>query len=89
MITPTPGRVMWFWPEATRRETHPLAAMVAYVHNDNMVNLSVLSTDGAPFPACSIAIVQDGSPYVVGDQPYAEWMPYQIGQAKKHEEETK
>jgi len=60
------------------------ASLVTYVHDDNMVNLVAFTTDGVPFPAGSVAIVQDGSPYVAGDLPYAEWMPYQVGQARKH-----
>jgi hypothetical protein len=84
MIKPTIGRVMWFWPVASERGAQPYASMVVYVHDDNMVNLVAFTTDGAPFPAGSVAIVHDGSPYVAGDLPYAEWMPYQVGQARKH-----
>jgi len=89
MITPTIGRVMWYWPVAGRRGAQPYASIVTYVHNDHMVNLVAFTTDGSPFPVQSIAIIQDGSPYTADDLPYAEWMPYQIGQAKKHERETK
>ena len=85
MIKPTIGRVMWFWPVASERGAQPYASLVTYVHDDNMVNLVAFTTDGAPFPAGSVAIVQDGSPYVAGDLPYAEWMPYQKGQAAKSE----
>jgi len=45
----------------------------------------VFTTDAPLFPAIGVAIVQDGSPYVAGALPYAEWMPYQKGQAAKTE----
>jgi len=89
MIKPTIGRVMWFWPVKSERGAQPYASLVTYVHDDNMVNLVAFTTDGVPFPAGSVAIVQDGSPYVAGDLPYAEWMPYQVGQAKRHEADAK
>lgn len=84
MIKPTIGRVMWFWPVARERGAQPYASLVTYVHDDNMVNLVAFTTDGVPFGAGSVAIVQDGGPWVPGDLPYAEWMPYQVGQAKRH-----
>ena len=85
MIKPTVGRVMWYWPVVTERTAQPYAALVTYVHGDNMVNLVGFTPNGVAFPTMSVPIVQDGSPYTAGDSPYAEWMPYQVGQAKKHE----
>jgi hypothetical protein len=89
MIKPSIGRIMWFWPQKDQRGDQPWAAIVTYVHADNMVNLAVWDPSGTQSPKNSVPIVQDGSPYTVGDSPYVEWMPYQIGQAKKNEEETK
>lgn len=77
MIVPTVGRVMWYWPVAMERSAQPYAALVTYVHGDNMVNLAVFTSNGSAFPTTSVPIVQDGSPFTVGDSPYAEWMPYQ------------
>jgi len=74
---------MWYWPSA--RSANPWAAIVTYVWDDNMVNLAVWDHDGNAESKTSVPIVQDGSPYPAGDFPYVEWMPYQIGQAKKHE----
>lgn len=85
MIKPTIGRVMWYWPVKEARGNQPLAAIVVYVHGDNMVNLVAFASDGFSISCRSVPVVQDGSPYTVGDSPYVEWMPYQIGQAKKHE----
>jgi len=89
MITPTIGRVMWYWPSKEERQDQPRPAIVTWVWEDNMVNLVVFDQGGVPSGVGSVPIVQDGSPYIVGDSPYVEWMPYQIGQAKRHEEETK
>jgi len=87
MIKPTIGRVMWYWPEREDRGEQPLCALVAYVHDDNMVNLAVFDDHGDFIcgGARSVPIVQDGSPHIVGDSPYCEWMPYQKGQAAKTE----
>lgn len=85
MIKPTVGRVMWYWPDAKYRGDQPLCALVIYVCGDHAVNLVVFATDGTPWCALAVPIVQDGGPYSVGDSPYAEWMPYQKGQAAKAE----
>ena len=57
MILPTVGRVVWFTPSRLTGDdgfTHidsrkPLAAIVAHVFNDALVNLSVLDSNGTPF----------------------------------------
>lgn len=85
MIRPTVGRIMWYWPIKERRGAEPLAAIVTCVHGDHMVNFCVFEPNGMPSPRTSVPIVQDGSPHSIGDSPYAEWMPYQLGQAAKTE----
>jgi predicted deacylase len=86
-IVPTPGRIVWFhkgpgdW--LVQRE-QPLAAIVTYVWNDRMVNLSVFDAQGSVFARTSIPLVQDGDTVPAGSA-YAEWMPYQKGQASKTE----
>ena len=85
MIKPTIGRVMWYWPDKESRGDQPWAAFVTYVHGDNIVNLCVFTPNGVPTSTTSVPVVQDGSPFTAGDSPYVGWMPYQIGQAKKHE----
>lgn len=89
MIKPSIGRVMWYWPEKESRGDQPWAAIVTYVYGDHMVNLAVWDSMGNGKTKTSVPIVQDGSSYTVGDSAYVEWMPYQIGQAKKHEAEDK
>lgn len=66
----------------------PLDATVIAVWGDRMVNLLVTDIMGRQFPVLSCALLQDGDAIPVdGDGKvigrYAEWMPYQIGQAAK------
>lgn len=99
VITPTVGRKVWFRPNgiATLQkagapphevsglfvlDNQPLDATVVYVWNDRMVNLAVLDHYGHPFVATSVPMLQPGDPVPpVGF--YAEWMPYQQGQARR------
>lgn len=62
----------------------PLDATVVHVWNDRMVNLQILDHSGNPFIATSVTLLQEGdTPPQFGF--YAEWMPYQLGQAKKED----
>lgn len=88
MIEPTPGRVVWYQPNDYDRKVlnagdQPLAAHVAYVHNSHMVNLMVIDPNGNPHSRTSVSLVQEGESPMVGAS-FCEWMPYQVGQAKKH-----
>jgi hypothetical protein len=90
IISPTVGRVVWYTPvdndEPERVVDHgdqPFAAIVTYVHNDRMVNLAVFGHNGVAQPRTSVQLVQEGDDKPSGT-PYCEWMPYQLGQAKKH-----
>lgn len=93
MITPTPGRVVWYRPDPHAAESGfarpfnpetPLAAIVAYVHGDRMVNLTVFDANGVPHPRTSVVFFQEGDP-VVPSGSYCEWMPFQKGQAARTE----
>jgi hypothetical protein len=88
-ITPTNGRVMWFFPGSMAEPTmayagQPLTAHVCHVHSDHMVNVDVIDANGVHHFRSSVPIVQDESPFTRGASPWLEWMPYQVGQAKKH-----
>ena len=62
--------------------TKPFDATVVYVWNNRVVNLHVLDHYGNPFIATSVSLMQEGdTPPQFGF--YAEWVPYQLGQAKK------
>jgi len=64
-------------------EPQPCAALVAYVFNDRMVNLSVSDHYGRTHNFTSVQLLQDDDARPV-DGYFAEWMPYQVGQAAKH-----
>ena len=80
MIKPTPGRVVWFHSTVN---DEPLAAIVTRVWNDRLVNLAVFNQDGTSFAATSVQLLQDDEKAAYA--PYAEWMPFQKGQAQKQE----
>lgn len=96
LIPPTPGRVVWYWPSQQEIDakafvyedpTQPLAATVARVWHDRMVNLSVVDQAGAQFRRTSVQLLQEDDPFPhTSEGPYATWMPYQLGQAAKDAE---
>lgn len=90
MIKPTTGRVVWFTPDAgnVQRTDQPWAALVTYVHSDRLVNLAAFDPNGNVVPKTSITLLQDEDGLPVSGM-FCQWMPYQVGQAKKHEAETK
>jgi len=85
MIKPTVGRVVWYWPRATDLDGQPHAALIAYVHSDTMVNLAVFNSSGNANGQSSVLLWQGEGRRPAGES-YCEWMPYQIGQAAKHEQ---
>ncbi len=95
VIKPTAGRVVWYYPEGSTEATQPMAAIVAAVWGDNCVNLMVIGTNGVPLshPPTSVTLVQEGAerPRAVDGTfvRHCTWMPYQIGQAKKHADDPK
>lgn len=87
-IKPTIGRVVWFYPHGHREGSLPHAAMIAFVHSDELVNLGVLDPNGRHYNETSVTLVQDGDAAPESGR-YATWMPFQIGQAKKVEAENR
>jgi hypothetical protein len=91
MIEPTPGRIVWFYPDVNDGRAAgptgpvPLAALVAKVIHERCVNLAVSREDGTTFGAQNIVLLQDGFTLSDPDRAYAEWMPFQKGQAAKTE----
>jgi hypothetical protein len=87
-ITPTVGRVVWFYPPSNSIETgfsgpaegEPLAAIIARAWNDSMVNLTVFDASGRPHPRTSVPLVQEDKIAPRGN--YCTWMPFQKGQAR-------
>lgn len=74
MIVPTVGRVVWYHPAPgdPSVEGEHLAAIVAHVWSDTMVNLAVFNTNGVHFSRTSVFLYQG-----VGQRPavgaYCEW----------------
>jgi hypothetical protein len=68
----------------------PLDATIVDVHGDRMVNLVIFDSYGKQFNKTSVTLIQEGDAIPLGAESkpvggYCEWMPYQNGQAKKHE----
>ncbi len=81
MITPTVGRVVWFYQAGIPERIQPQAALIAFVHSDSLVNLAVFDANGVAEHRTSVLLYQGE-----GDRPeseFCEWMPYQIGKAKE------
>lgn len=87
MIKPSPGRIVWFYPELAQRDPNgqPLAAIVAKVIDDRVLNLAVFAADGTTYPLQHVTLLQDGDELADPNQAHACWMPYQKGQAAKTE----
>lgn len=83
MIKPTIGRVVLVHrPENTSQ--HPEAALVAFVHSDTMINVGGVDHNGVAFARTSVYLKQDEPlPQHAYRSTWAEWMPYQKGQAAK------
>ncbi len=90
MISPSIGRIVWFWPakEADAPEAEqPNAALVVYVWGDRMVNLVVFDSNGNSRGETSVTLLQDDdAPNACGR--YASWMSFQIDQAKCRQAEA-
>ena len=92
-IEPTPGRVVWFFPKKQTcpgeypGDGVPLAAIVAFCHEPpksghQFLNLALFEKSGMICPRRNVPLMQEGDP--VPDGEFCAWMPYQVGQAKKH-----
>jgi hypothetical protein len=88
-IKPTVGRIVHYTPSRDdldlRNDGAPLAAVIAKVWSDSMVNLAVFAPTGLPRPRSGVRLLQPGeqAPDVCH---YCEWMDFQKGQAAKTEQ---
>lgn len=86
MITPTIGRQVWFFRAGANLETDQAeAATVCYVHGESMVNLHVIDHNGVARAETSVSLRQPEDP-PWETTPFADWMPYQKGQAARTEQ---
>jgi hypothetical protein len=89
IIKPSVGRVVWYYPPTNSAESGfarpddgaPLAAVIARVWSDTLLNLTVFDANGDPHSRTSVLLVQEdqATPEHRG---HCEWMPFQKGQAK-------
>lgn len=90
-IVPTIGRKVWYRPGpddeimTVVNKDLPFDATVVCVINDALVHLVIFDHHGYSHRRFAIPVVNEGEPKPT-EAPYVEWMPYQIGQAKKHEQ---
>lgn len=89
VIAPTVGRKVWYTPaegdqHCNRLGAQPMDATVVYVHGERMVNLAVVDHCGIAHAYPSVPLLQEGDSKPTTGH-YAEWMPYQKGQAAKTE----
>lgn len=100
-ITPTTGRVVQFYHTDLASLPHefhqgvtpeegrpygPYAATVAWVWNDRCVNLGVHDAIGRVHPITNVRLLQEGDELPPENQQWAQWMPYQLGQAARTEQ---
>jgi hypothetical protein len=87
MIMPTVGRVVWFHPASgdpdlgrfdQSHDGRPMAGIIAHVWSKTSVNLCVIDPNGKTHSRTSVFLHQDGPR---PDECFAEWMPFQKGQA--------
>ncbi len=80
VISPTPGRIVWYYPAANdnlpRVGTNPLAAMVVGVFGDHDINLAVFDANGDVQRRSSVHLVQPDEERPNGA--HATWMPHQV-----------
>lgn len=94
MIKPTIGRIVWYYPPLNEPQglgtdtSQPLAAIVCYVRDDHNINIAGFSPFGEPFRRTNVYLVQPEDEAQPGED-YACWMPFQIGAAKKYEQEER
>lgn len=70
-------------PLCVARDDQPCDAGIAFVHGDRMVNLTVADHHGVMHSRCSVPLLQEGDPTPPAGTAYAQWMPYQVGQAAR------
>lgn len=91
MIKPTIGRKIWFRLNGFKKYSivnfdneQAMDASINFVHNNNKINIIVVDHVGNLHSVNEIMLVSDDFKPIEGI-PYCEWMPYQVGQAKKTE----
>lgn len=91
MIKPTIGRVVLVnvrggldFANIATHDQKPIPALICAVWSDRCINVGGFDCNGRPFAMPSLPLVQEGDD-IPEQGSYAEWMPYQKGQAAKTE----
>ena len=87
MIKPTVGRVIWWFEHdnVTDLIVGPMVALIADVYPSGRVTLVGWDLDGKPRIGLKhVRIVENGD--ATDEDVWAQWMPYQQGQAAKTEQ---
>jgi hypothetical protein len=85
MIEPSIGRIVLFRHEGAAPADLPHAAIVIDVASERFVSLACFAPDGTYYHRLNAILLQDDDappPEGIG---YAEWMPFQKGQAAKYD----
>ena len=80
MITPTIGRIVWYFDDATQEK--PYAAIVTEVFDDRTVALTIFQPGFGGVPRLAVTLLQEGDEKPL-QECYCTWMPYQVAQSKK------
>lgn len=83
MIQPSTGRIVLYRHDGLANP-EPHAAIVIAVQDDRSVNLACFSPDGTYYHRLAAPLLQDDDA-APAEGGYAEWMPFQKGQAVKTE----
>lgn len=91
MIEPTVGRKVWYQPTRTeqgvKKGEQPFDATIVFVHSARKINIAVRDHNGYAYGLQNVTLLQDDdAPNPEGG--HCVWMPYQKGQAKRHDEST-
>jgi hypothetical protein len=76
VIEPTVGRVVHYYDSPPSAHRGPRLAMICYVWNSRMVNLTTCDPNGNWSGRTSVTLVQPGEEKPTQGA-YCEWMPYQ------------
>lgn len=97
MPQPTIGRRLWYWPSQDDQDVsiHSIDdhikvlndkqacdAGVVFVHTDSVVNLLVSDHWGRVRSRVYVKLLADGEDRPTDGSACAQWMPYQVAQAK-------
>jgi hypothetical protein len=83
MIKPTVGRIVLVWRMQTEDDSQPEAARIVFVNSDTSINVVGESKSGMRFFLPDLHLRQEAHEQL--PWPFADWMPYQKGQAAKTE----